>query len=154
MRKQQVGDKTVKKNEDVKEGEEVAGEVGEKTQEGAHEEDEKFLDEDNGSVASSTKSLLNHLRMLRNALYENYSPPSIRNLNLNGRLVFVVLMIITIIWYVYSALQYQQLKDNIENIHSSKHRIDSLTQIAADVRSLSGINQGRINKTRGGLDYE
>jgi hypothetical protein len=46
----------------------------------AEGEDGKFLEEDVGSVASSTKSLMKHLRMLRNALYENYSPPSIRNL--------------------------------------------------------------------------
>ena len=73
---------------------------------GVTAEDEKFLDEDTGSVASSTKSLMKHLRMLRNALYENYSPPSIRNLRLNGRLVIIVLLIITIFWFVYSASQY------------------------------------------------
>ena len=65
-------------------------------------EDEKFLDEDTGSVASSTKSLAKHLRMLRNALYENYLPPSINNLKINARLVFISLLIITIVWYVYS----------------------------------------------------
>jgi len=47
-------------------------------------EDEKFLEEDTGSVASSTKSLAKHLRMLRNALYENYLPPSINNLKINA----------------------------------------------------------------------
>jgi len=65
-------------------------------------EDEKFLDEDTGSVASSTKSLAKHLRMLRNALYENYLPPSINNLKINAKIVFVALLIITIVWYVYS----------------------------------------------------
>lgn len=65
-------------------------------------EDEKFLDEDNGSVASSTKSLAKHLRMLRNALYENYLPPSINNLKINAKIVFIALLIITIVWYVYS----------------------------------------------------
>lgn len=65
-------------------------------------EDEKFMEEDTGSVASSTKSLAKHLRMLRNALYENYLPPSINNLKINAKIVFVALLIITIVWYVYS----------------------------------------------------
>jgi hypothetical protein len=75
--------------------------------------------------------------MLRNALYENYSPPSIRNLKLNARLVFLVLLLITIVWYVYSKGIYKQLKDNIQNIHSSKSRMNSLTNIGADVRILN-----------------
>ena len=65
-------------------------------------EDEKFLEEDTGSVASSTKSLAKHLRMLRNALYENYLPPSINNLKINAKIVFVALLILTIVQYVYS----------------------------------------------------
>ena len=84
-KKQNEGKK--KKKEEGKEGspEDAAeGEKGESTAEGTEGEgeDEKFLEEDTGSVASSTKSLMKHLRMLRNALYENYSPPSIRNLKL------------------------------------------------------------------------
>ena len=34
----------------------------------------KLQVEDTGSVASDTKTLMRHLRILRNALYENYSP--------------------------------------------------------------------------------
>ena len=78
--------------------------------------------------------------MLRNALYENYLPPSINNLKINARLVFVALLILTIVWYVYSKNIYQQLKDNIQNIHSSKNRMNSLTDIGADTRILSVIN--------------
>lgn len=117
------------------------------------EEDEKFLDEDTGSVASSTKSLAKHLRMLRNALYENYLPPSINNLKINAKIVFVALLIITIVWYVYSKNIYSQLKDNIENIHSSKNRMNSLTDVGADVRALYAMNMGRIDTNRGGRDY-
>jgi hypothetical protein len=112
------------------------------------------MEEDTGSVASSTKSLMKHLRMLRNALYENYSPPSIRNLKLYAKLMFLVLLIITIVWYVYSRNTYQQLEDNIVNIHSSKYRMSSLTDIAADVRILQFMSTGRVNTTRGGRNYE
>jgi len=110
-------------------------------------EDEKFLEEDTGSVASSTKSIEKHLRMLRNALYENYVPPSINNLKINAKIVFASLLIITIVWYVYSQNIYSQLKDNIQNIHSSKNRINSLTNIGSDVRALFAMNQGWINGT-------
>ena len=117
-------------------------------------EDEKFLEEDTGSVASSTKSLAKHLRMLRNALYENYLPPSINNLKINAKIVFSALLIITIVWYVYSKSIYQQLKDNIENIHSSEYRMNSLTDIGANTRALFALNQGIINPNRGGVNYE
>ena len=110
-------------------------------------EDEKFLEEDTGSVASSTKSIEKHLRMLRNALYENYVPPSINNLKINAKIVFASLLIITIVWYVYSQNIYSQLKDNIQNIHSSKNRINSLTNIGSDVRALQAMNLGWINAT-------
>jgi archaellum component FlaF (FlaF/FlaG flagellin family) len=92
--------------------------------------------------------------MLRNALYENYLPPSINNLKINAKIVFLALLIITIVWYVYSKNIYMQLKDNIENIHSSKNRMNSLTDIGANTRILASMNQGRVNKTRGGRDYE
>jgi hypothetical protein len=142
MRKKQ-NDK--KKNKPKNDGEGKEGGTdgeegnGESTNEGTdHEEhDEHMMEEDNGSVVSSTKSLMKHLRMLRNALYENYSPPSIRNLKLQAKFVSVVLLVITIAWYVYSESVYKKLKDNIENVHSSKFRMSSLTNIAADVRILS-----------------
>ncbi len=85
--------------------------------------------------------------MLRNALYENYVPPSINNLKINAKIVFASLLIITIVWYVYSQNIYSQLKDNIQNIHSSKNRINSLTNIGSDVRALFAMNQGWINET-------
>ena len=85
--------------EETAEGEAVPGETAGDT---AEEEDEKFMDEDTGSVASSTKSLMKHLRMLRNALYENYAPSSIINLKFYAKIMFVVLLIITVVWYVYS----------------------------------------------------
>lgn len=92
--------------------------------------------------------------MLRNALYENYLPPSINNLKINAKIVFAALLVLTIVWYVYSKNIYMQLKDNIENIHSSKNRMNSLTDIGANTRILSSMNLGRVNKTRGNRDYE
>ena len=83
---------------------------------------------------------MKHLRMLRNALYENYAPPSINNLKLYAKIVFLALLIITVVWYVQSKNIYRQLKDNIDNIHSSKNRMNSLTDIGADVRILTYLS--------------
>jgi hypothetical protein len=46
------------------------------------------------------------------------------------------------------------LKDNIENIHSSKNRMNSLTDLGANVRVLAAMQQGRVNVNRGGRNYE
>lgn len=155
LRKKQNDQKKKNKKEDGKEGEEGGETNGESTNEGTDEgEDEKFLDEDTGSVASSTKSLMKHLRMLRNALYENYSPSSITNLKFYVKIVFLALLLITIVWYVQSKNIYKHLRDNVENIHSSKNRMNSLTDIGADVRILTFINIGRVSNMRGGRDYE
>lgn len=82
---------------------------------------------------------MKHLRMLRNALYENYSPPSITNLKFYAKIVSVMLIVITIVWYVYAHSIYAKLLENIDNIHSAKNRLNSLTDIGADVRILNMI---------------
>lgn len=94
--------------------------------------------------------------MLRNALFENYVPPSIVNLKINARVVFFALLALTIAWYVYSNNIYLQLKDNMLNIHSAKSRLMSLTDIGANTRALSALYLGRYgNKTsRSGRNYE
>ena len=96
----------IKKGEDGKEGadggEGATGEieiVGDTPEGEGDGEEGKFMEEDTGSVASSTKSLMKHLRMLRNALYENYAPSSILNLKFYARIVFVVLLVLTAVWY-------------------------------------------------------
>ncbi len=72
---------------------------------------------------------MKHLRMLRNALYENYSPPRIRNLKISAKLVMGVLLVITVLWFYFSLILYTQLKDNIHNISSSMERMNALADI-------------------------
>ena len=60
-----------------------------------------------------------------------------------------MLIVITIVWYVYAHSIYSKLLENIDNIHSSKNRLNSLTDIGADIRILNMVQQGRINITRG-----
>jgi len=154
IKKAQIAKKTKAKGEDGKEEDGEGGEGGNTADGTDEEEDAQFMDQDTGSVASSTKSLMKHLRMLRNALYENYSPPSISNLKLSAKFVFFVLLIITIVWFFYLRTLYKQIKDNIENIHSSKYRMNSLTDIGADVRILSYMAEGKLENSRSGRDYE
>ncbi len=103
IRKNKIEKKKPKKEDGKEEGPEGETAAGDAAGDTAEEEDEKFMDEDTGSVASSTKSLMKHLRMLRNALYENYAPSSIINLKFYAKIMFVVLLIITVVWYVYSS---------------------------------------------------
>lgn len=63
----------------------------------------KFVVEDGGSVTSDSKSLLSQLRILRNALYENYSPQSIQNLKYSAQFVMVVLVAMTIASFLFSS---------------------------------------------------
>ena len=44
--------------------------------------------------------------------------------------------------------------ENIENIHSSKDRMNALTNIGADVRILNVISIGDIKVSRPGRNYE
>lgn len=145
LKKSKEKKKTVVKKEDGKEGEQVEeGKEGAgSTAEGQEEEEEEkgFIEEDNGSVVSSTNSLMKHLRMLRNALYENYAPPSILNLKRYGKILFMMLIVITIFWYIWSRGSYKQLQDNTQNIYSSKNRMNSLADIGADVRILTALQQ-------------
>lgn len=62
----------------------------------------KFIVDDGGSVTSDSKSLLSQLRVLRNALYDNYSPQSIQNLRYSAQFVMVVLVAMTIASFLFS----------------------------------------------------
>mmetsp|Transcript_9238 Transcript_9238/g.7014 ORF Transcript_9238/g.7014 Transcript_9238/m.7014 type:complete len:116 (-) Transcript_9238:263-610(-) len=78
-------------------------EKGEELDESARTENNSLkLVEDTGSVTSDTKTLIRHLRVLRNAVYENYSPQSIQNLRYSAVLVSVVLIAMAITSFLVS----------------------------------------------------
>lgn len=62
--------------------------------------------EDGQSIGADSKTLISQLRVLRNALYENYSPQSIDNLRYSARFVMVVLIAMTIASFLFSQQKY------------------------------------------------
>ena len=140
--------KKVTKTKKEKRSEKGDGEESEKKSENG--EVEFVGPDDTGSVVSSKKSLMKHLRALRNAVYEHYSPPSIRNLKIYARIVYMILLLITILSFVLSKNLYNNLKENIDNIHESEIRMSSIATIGSNVRVLYLIKKGWINSMRGG----
>ncbi len=98
------------------------------------------LDDDVGSVASRTKSLMKHIRALRNAVYEQYCPRSVQQLKYVARFVFLVLLVITLVYFIIAKGLYQDLRNNVSNVYSSKDRLVYTTAIGSFVRSLVLIN--------------
>ncbi len=98
-------------------------------------------DDDVGSVASGTKSLLKHLRALRKAVYESYCPRSVTQLQYVAIFVFLVLLVITLVYFFIAKGLYEDLKSNIDNIFYSKSRYINTVGVGASVRSLVLMNK-------------
>jgi hypothetical protein len=72
--------------------------------------------DEQGGQTNDSKSLLSQLRILRNALYENFSPQSIQNLKYSAQFVMVVLVAMTIASFMFSKEKYDQLKENFQSV--------------------------------------
>ena len=101
---------------------------------------ENAQDDDVGSVASGTKSLLKHLRALRKAVYEQYCPRSVTQLQYVARFVFLALLVITLVYFFNAKGLYNDLKSNIDNIFFSKARFFNTIGVGASVRALVLMN--------------
>ena len=101
-------------------------------------------------MASDSKVLMRHLRGLRNAAFENYSPQSIQNLKYSARFVLVVLISMTIASFIFSKQKYAQLKENFYNIQSSQERMQAITGINTATRFCNLIQNGVVNRYRYG----
>ena len=98
------------------------------------------VDDDCGSVASNTKSLLKHLRALRKAVYEQYCPRSVTQLQYVARVVFLILLVITFVYFFIAKGLYENLNDNIDNVIYSKDRLCYTVGVGASVRALVLLN--------------
>lgn len=110
------------------------------------------LVEDTGSVTSDTKTLMRHLRVLRYALYENYSPQSILNLKYSARFVLLVLLAMTIASFIFSKQKNSQLQSNFYMIQASEQRMQSITTINSDTRACVLMQEEVMNRLRYGND--
>jgi PAS domain S-box-containing protein len=111
------------------------------SQEEKEKQAQDFNADEAGSVASNTKSLLKHIRSLRNAMYEKYSPRSVRQLKFSAQTVFLVLIVITIVYFLIANTLYEDLKKNIRNLYYSRNRLENTAAIGASVRALVLLNQ-------------
>jgi len=119
-------------------------------------------EDDVGSVASNTKSLLKHLRALRKAVYEQYCPRSVVQLQYVARFVFLILLVITLVYFFVAKGLYDNLKFNIDNIFYSKSRFANVVGVGASVRALVLLNPNAraenqpiidVVNARNALDY-
>ena len=101
---------------------------------------DKDLNDEIGSVASRTKSLMKHIKALRNAVYEQYCPRSVKQLNYVGRLVFTILVIIALIYYFVTRSLYSNLNSNVSNVDYTKSRLIYITSMGSCIRTLMLMN--------------
>ena len=117
---------------------------GEEERDHTHDQNNNMINnpqnDDVGSVASRTKSLMKHIRALRNAVYEQYCPRSVQQLTYVARFVFLILLVITLVYFLIAKGLYQNLKLNVSNVYYSKNRLVYTTAIGACVRTLVLIN--------------
>ena len=110
------------------------------------EKEENFLADDVGSVSSNSNlALLKQIAQLRNMMDEKYNPPSIRQLNLTAQLIFLCLFIIMVSYYYVGAEMYHNMKVNVGNLKESKNRIDSITAIGYQTRTMNLLKEGLVD---------
>ncbi len=97
-------------------------------------------DDDTGSVASTSDKLFKQIKELRKAAYEEYSPKSIFQLQVAARVVFLVLLAVTITYFLITRNVYERLQKDVENIMLSKDRLVSIAGIGTATRSLLLLN--------------
>ena len=128
------------KGEEGKAEGKVENEETKKPKETKKEAKANTVDDDCGSVASNTKSLLKHLRALRKAVYEQYCPRSVTQLQYVARIVFLILLVITLVYFFIAKGLYDNLKSNIDNVIYSKDRLCYTVGVGASVRALALMN--------------
>lgn len=106
-------------------------------------------------MVADSKTLISQLRILRNALYENYTPQSIENLKHSARFVMVVLIAMTIASFMFSQQKYDQLKENFRSVQNSQLRMQSISGINNAARFCEMMNSGMVSQQRygPGTDY-
>jgi len=130
----------------MKPSETIENTEGKKNEEAkAKEEQNPSVEDDTRSVASATKLIRKQIRVLRNAVYEEYSPLSIRRLKYAVRVVMLILLIIGLVYFITAKNLYANLKWSVVNIHSSRQRIMSVTSIGFCTRILTLINEENNN---------
>ena len=115
---------------------------GEEDKEKAKEQKKSQVlqDDDVGSVASRARSLMKHINALRNAVYEQYCPRSVLQMKYVAQIVFIILAVITLVYFLIAQSLYADLKSNVANLYYSNDRLIYSTATGACVRALILMN--------------
>jgi len=117
---------------------------------------EVIVEEDTQSK-STTESLTNakySFSYLRTALDEKFVPKSLRNLKYIGILVFLLLLVISIVYFVVQTILYNKLNKNIQSINYSEERIATLFNINFFVTKMIVLSADYNNRYEGNLFYD
>jgi hypothetical protein len=101
---------------------------------------------DVSSVASSMYSQMRSYFTLRNSIDEKFVPLSIKNLKNVAFFVFLGLLIMNIIQFAIQRSLFEQVNQNIQNIHYSEMRISHIIDINLRIQNLRFLNEGLITK--------
>lgn len=92
------------------------------------------------SVSSrQNKTERNHY-ILRTAIDEKYIPSSIKNLRHAANFIFLILLLLSIIYYVIQLSLFDKINQNIKNIHNSEQRLNYIIDITLRTRTLILLN--------------
>ena len=97
---------------------------------------------DSGSVNPGASSLIKTIRALKNAVYEDYCPSSIKQLACVARIVFILLMVISLIYYILALKLYENLSIGASSIHHNRDRLMYIVLSGSCTRALTLINPG------------
>jgi hypothetical protein len=102
---------------------------------------------DDGDVSSvstrRSKTERNHY-ILRMAIDEKYVPRSIQNLRYAAYIIFVILGLLSIVYYVIQNSLFDKINQNIKNIHNSEERLSYIIDITLRTRTLTLVNQNYL----------
>lgn len=86
-----------------------------------------------------SKTERNHY-ILRTAIDEKYVPRSIQNLRYAAYLIFMILTLLSIVYYVVQVSLFDKINQNIKNIHNSEQRLSYIIDITLRTRTLTLLN--------------
>jgi len=84
---------------------------------------------------------------LRTAIDEKYIPSSIKNLRHAANFIFVILLLLSIIYYVIQLSLFGLINQNIKNIHNSESRLNYIIDITLRTRTLILLNNDYLDLT-------
>lgn len=98
------------------------------------------FEDDTGSIASCTSSLLQQIRALKSTLYEDYCPQSVRRLTHAARIVLLALLAVVAACSCIEKFMYSKLEKNVLSMGDSRKRMVSTTSMGFCARILTLTN--------------